>query len=96
MAAQAAQLENVARDLVNVGIGLFHIISRRIETLQEEIVAGYSGLVTRGAADKSELAEKLRGGLGEGLTVVRTVGVRLGIEAPKPAVVVKTPAKKAK
>ncbi len=81
--AQTAPLETIARDLVNVGIALFQITADRIENLQKEIVLGYSGLVTRGAQDKSEMAESLREKLGLGLNVLQTVQDSLGMSVEK-------------
>ncbi|MCE9598113.1 MAG: hypothetical protein K8S54_09125 [Spirochaetia bacterium] len=78
MANQASQFETVARDLVNVGIGLYNAAQIRLDQLQKDIVSGYGGLVTRGAADKSELAESLRSKLGQGLTMVSGAQAKLG------------------
>lgn len=81
--AQSAQFETIARDLVNVGIALFQITADRIENLQKDIVAGYSGLVTRGAQDKSQMAESLRERLSQSLNVVQTVQDSLGVAVQK-------------
>lgn len=79
MANQASRFETVARDLVNVGIGLYNTAQIHLDQLQRDIVSGYGGLVTRGAADKSELAEGLRSKLGQGLTIVSGVQSKLGV-----------------
>jgi len=69
--AQAIQVENGLKDFLNASLGLFQALNARIDAAQKDLLSGYNALVSRGAADKSELAQKLRGGLDQGLSLVR-------------------------
>ncbi len=64
-------IEKNLHDVLNAGLGLFQTVQGRFETLQKDIVASYEQLVSRGAADKSQMAERIRGTVDQGLTAVR-------------------------
>jgi len=67
------KIENVARDIVNAGIGFTRVASTRLDELRRQFTTGFNDLVARGAADNSDVAIRLRNGLGSGLTFVNRV-----------------------
>ena len=60
-------IEKGARDLLHVGLGLVHTVQEAGENIGEL----YADLVTRGAAEQSGTAVRLRGMLDEGLERLR-------------------------
>lgn len=68
--------ENMARDVLNAGLGLFRVVSATIDSVQKNVISGYQNLVTKGAADNSDVAKTLRGTLDQGLGIVKDVQVK--------------------
>lgn len=64
-------IEKNLHDVLNAGLGLFQTVQGRIDLLQKDIVTSYEGLVSRGAADKSAVVEKLRETVDQGFNAVR-------------------------
>ncbi len=84
---KVTNVESGVRDVLNAGLGLFQTVSAKVENVQKDILSSFNSLVSRGASDKSELAQKLRGGLDKGLTVVKEVETKLGIKTQNTAAV---------
>lgn len=85
---KAQGIEQGLRDTLNVGLGLFNTVAAKVEQLQKDVLKGYQELVTRGAQDKSEVAQNLRTGLGQGITSVKDARSKIeGIVAGQKAAI---------
>ena len=71
-----AAIEKNLHDVLNAGLGLFQTVQGRIDLLQKDIVSSFEGLVTRGAADKGGVAEKIRETVDQGFNAVRDFQVK--------------------
>ena len=60
-------LEKTLHDVLNAGLGAYGDATVRLDELKKQVEASYGELIARGAADKSEIVEKLRGGLDQGI-----------------------------
>ena len=69
-------IEKNLHDVLNAGLGLFQTVQGRIDLLQKDIVSSFEGLVSRGAADKSNVAEKIRETVDQGFNAVREFQVK--------------------
>jgi hypothetical protein len=77
----AAQMETTVRDTLNAGLGLVKSLEQNVEVkvaeIRAQIGAGYTELVSKGAADQSEGVVKLRSLLDQGLAQVKDVRTKI-------------------
>lgn len=78
-------IEKNLHDVLNAGLGFFQTVQGRFETLQKDIVSSYEDLVSKGAADKSQLAEKIRGTVDQSFNTVRDLQTKAESAAAKVA-----------
>ena len=71
MANVIETVEQGARDLLNVGLGLFQTAAEGFDKAQKDIVSGYEELVSKGANENGEFAASARDGLSKGITAVK-------------------------
>ena len=70
-------VEQGARDVLNAGIGAFHTVTGGIEQAQKDINETYESLVSKGAAEDSELITSIRSGLDKGLETFKDVQTKV-------------------
>ena len=75
--AVVENIENGAREALDVGLGIFKTVEAKIQELQTQVVKGYDELVAKGAADNSEVAANLRTQLDKGMSAVKDASAKL-------------------
>ena len=64
-------IETGVRDTLNAGLGLVKTIEEQFSSVQSQVENGYTDLIAKGAADKSEGVVKLRVMLDQGISQVK-------------------------